>query len=82
LAYVVCQHFAIETSDYSFGYIAGWSRGRELAELKSSLDCIRETAAEIIESVENLCPKREPDKTHAPTRHSIATTKAHSANVR
>lgn len=65
-AYVVCQHFGIDTSDYSFAYIAGWSKGRELNELKASLDCIRETAAELIKGVERLCRKQEPDKTHAP----------------
>ncbi|MEA4895650.1 MAG: ArdC-like ssDNA-binding domain-containing protein [Oscillospiraceae bacterium] len=62
VAYVVCQHFGIETSDYSFVYIAGWSKGRELAELKSSLDCIRETAAELINGVEGLCRERGPEK--------------------
>ncbi len=50
VAYVVCQHFGIETSDYSFAYIAGWSKGRELVELKESLDCIRETAAGLIKA--------------------------------
>ena len=41
IAYTVCQHFDIDTSDYSFGYIAGWSRGKDMKELKSSLDTIR-----------------------------------------
>ena len=52
VAYVVCQHFGIDTSDYSFGYVAGWSSGRELAELKTSLETIRATAAEIINSID------------------------------
>ena len=44
VAYTVCQHYGIETSDYSFGYVAGWSSGRELAELKGSLETIRSTS--------------------------------------
>ncbi len=60
VAYVVCQHFGIDTSDYSFGYVAGWSKGRELAELKASLDCIRSTAAEIINGIETRCPDLAP----------------------
>lgn len=40
IAYVVCQHFGIDTSDYSFGYVAGWSRGREMEELKSANKCV------------------------------------------
>ena len=52
VAYTVCQHYGLDTSDYSFGYVAGWSSGRELAELKSSLETIRATAAEIINSID------------------------------
>ena len=52
IAYTVCQHYGLDTSDYSFGYVAGWSAGRELAELKSSLETIRSTAAEIIDSID------------------------------
>ena len=52
IAYTVCQHYGLDTSDYSFGYVAGWSSGRELAELKSSLETIRSTAAEIINSID------------------------------
>ena len=52
VAYTVCQHYGLDTSDYSFGYVAGWSSGRELAELKSSLETIRSAAAEIINSVD------------------------------
>ena len=55
VAYTVCQHYGLDTSDYSFGYVAGWSSGRELSELKSSLETIRSAAAEIINSIdENL----------------------------
>ena len=52
VAYTVCQHYGIDTSDYSFGYVAGWSSGRELSELKSSLETIRSAAAEIINSID------------------------------
>lgn len=52
VAFTVCQHFGIDTSDYSFGYIAGWSSGRNMKELKSSLDTIRKTASELITGIE------------------------------
>ena len=52
VAYVVCQHYGIDTSDYSFSYVAGWSEGKEISELKSSLDKIRQTAAEFISQID------------------------------
>ncbi len=52
IAYAVCQHYGLDTSDYSFGYIAGWSNGRELSELKGSLETIRSTAAKLIETID------------------------------
>ena len=52
VAYTVCQHYGLDTSDYSFGYVAGWSSGRKLAELKASLETIRTAAAEIIDSID------------------------------
>ena len=52
IAYTVCQHLGIDTSDYSFGYIAGWSSGKEMPELKSSLDTIRRTSSELIKGIE------------------------------
>ncbi len=52
IAYTVCQHYGLDTSDYSFGYVAGWSSGRELAELKASLETIRVTSVEIINSID------------------------------
>ena len=54
IAYTVCQHFGIDTSEYSFGYIAGWSSGRDMKELKSSLDTIRRTASELITGIASL----------------------------
>ena len=59
VAYVVCQHFGIDTSDYSFGYVAGWSKGRDLSELKASLDTIHSTAGEIIAALESNCLERQ-----------------------
>lgn len=51
VAYTVCQHFGIDTSDYSFGYVAGWSSGKETEELKASLEVIRTTADEMITDI-------------------------------
>lgn len=52
VAYVVCQHYGINTSDYSFSYVAGWSEGKETPELKNSLDKIRQTASEFIYQID------------------------------
>jgi len=52
VAYVVCQHYGIDTSDYSFGYVASWSEGKEVPELKASLDTIRRTASEMIQKID------------------------------
>ena len=63
VAYTVCQRFGIETSDYSFGYIAGWSSGQETKELKASLEVIRETASDIIEKIEEKMPELAQERT-------------------
>ncbi len=52
VAYVVCQHYGINTSDYSFSYVAGWSEGKETPELKASLDKIRQTASDFIYQID------------------------------
>ncbi len=65
IAYVVCQHFAIDTSDYSFGYVAGWSKGKELTELKESLDLIHSTAGEIISALSPSQKELAMDKQQA-----------------
>ena len=52
VAYAVCQHYGLDTSDYSFGYVAGWSSGRELSELKASLETIRKAANELISDID------------------------------
>ena len=51
VAYAVCQHYGLDTSDYSFGYVAGWSSGKDLKELKASLETIRATAHELITTI-------------------------------
>ena len=52
VAYAVCQHYGLDTSDYSFGYVAGWSSGKDLKELKASLEAIRATAHELITTID------------------------------
>ena len=52
VAYTVCQHYGLDTSDYSFGYVAGWSSGKDLKELKASLETIRATAHELIITID------------------------------
>ena len=56
VAYVLGQHFGVDTSHYSFAYVTGWSKNKETPELKSSLDCISKTAAEMIDAIEKACP--------------------------
>lgn len=53
VAYTVCNWLGLDTSDYSFGYVAGWSAGRELKELTESMEVIRKIAGEIIEGLED-----------------------------
>lgn len=53
VAFAVCQYYGIETSDYSFAYIAGWSKGKELPELKGSLEKIKSASSEMIDEIEN-----------------------------
>lgn len=66
VAYVVCQHYGIDTSDYSFPYVATWSADKEVPELKVSLDTIRRTASELIvkidEKVQTLTTVKEMDQ--------------------
>ena len=52
VAYAVCQHYGLDTSEYSFGYVAGWSSGKDLKELKASLETIRATAHELITTID------------------------------
>ena len=61
IAYVICQHFGIDISDYSFGYIAGWSSGKDTAELKESLGKIQATASEMITEIEDKLVEKEKE---------------------
>ena len=67
VAYTVCQRYGIETSDYSFGYIAGWSSDKETKELKSSLETIRKTAAEMIAGIDDRLKELVTEKTQEAT---------------
>lgn len=62
VAYIVCQHYGINTSDYSFSYVAGWSEGKETPELKASLDKIRQTASEFIYQIDQKMEVLMADK--------------------
>lgn len=64
VAYTVCQHYGLDTSDYSFGYVAGWSSGRELAELKGSLETIHNTAAKLIETIDGHFAEIQREQEH------------------
>lgn len=66
VAYTVCQHFGIDTSDYSFGYVAGWSSGREMTELKKSMETIQKTAAELIGKIEENIQKIRKERDVSP----------------
>ena len=52
VAYVVCQHYGIDTAEYSFPYVAGWSSDKEIPELKASLDTIRRAASDLIVKID------------------------------
>ncbi|MBP5432257.1 MAG: DUF3849 domain-containing protein [Ruminococcus sp.] len=62
IAYTVCQHFGIDTSDYSFAYVASWGSDKELPELKASLETIRSTSNDIINKVENILLGRQKEQ--------------------
>lgn len=63
VAYTVCQHYGIDTSDYSFSYVAGWSEGKEMPELKASLDTIRRAASEMITAIDEKVEELVAQKT-------------------
>jgi len=52
IAYTICQHYGLDSSDYSFSYVAGWSSGRDTKELKNSLERIRSAADEMITAID------------------------------
>lgn len=63
VAYTVCQHYGIDTSDYSFSYVAGWSEGKEMPELKASLDTILRAASEMITAIDEKVEELVAQKT-------------------
>ena len=69
VAYAVCQYWGLDTSDYSFGYIANWSSGRDLKELQASLETIRAAANDLINEMEihllELQQERQAQQEHA-----------------
>lgn len=80
VAYTICQHYGIDTSDYSFSYVAGWSEGKEMPELKASLDTIRKAASEMITAIddkmEELVKAKEQEKeNNTPLKDETAVQK-------
>lgn len=73
VAYAVCQHYGLDTSDYSFGYVATWSSGRELSELKASLETIRNTASELIKDIDKNFAELTKDKEQVQEAQGKAT---------
>ena len=71
VAYTVCQHYGLDTSDYSFGYVAGWSSGKELTELKGSLETIRSAANEIINSIDEHLKEIQQEREAAQEREAL-----------
>lgn len=67
IAYTVCQHFGVDTSDYSFSYVASWGSGKDMPELKASLETIRSTASELITNISDKYLGLEKDKTQEKT---------------
>lgn len=65
VAYVVCCHLGLDTSEYSFGYVAGWSKNKELEELKAALGTIQTTAAEIIQTIHPQPERKAPERKKA-----------------
>ena len=76
VAYTVCQYYGLDTSDYSFGYVADWSSGRELSELRASLETIRATASELITEIDGhlaqLQQQREAQQEQQPVMTDTA----------
>ena len=83
ISYAVCQYFGIETKENSFGYIASWSEGKELKELRASLETINKTSCELINDIERhykeICKERGIDLTAAPEQQVEASAKTTAA---
>ena len=80
ISYAVCQYFGIQTGENSFGYIASWSKDKELKELRASLETINKTSCELINDIErhykeickergiDLTAKQEPEQADIPQK--------------
>ena len=70
ISYAVCQYYGIQTGENSFGYIANWSQGKELPELRASLETINKAAGELIADIDRhykvICKERGIDLTAQP----------------
>lgn len=62
VAYTVCKHFGLDTSDYSFAYLASWNRDDDMSDLKKSMDTIQRTAAELIDKIEERVMQKDLKK--------------------
>lgn len=71
VAYTICQHYGLDTSDYSFGYVAGWSSGRDLKELKASLETIRATANDMINEIDGHLAELQQQREAAQQRPAM-----------
>ena len=69
IAYIVCNHFGLDTSEYSFTYIASWCESRDMKALKASMDTIRKTSAEVIENIEAQMHELEMERPIRDTFH-------------
>ena len=82
IAFTVCTHFGIDTSDYSFGYVASWGSGKDVPELKSSLETIRATSNELINSITDVMQERTKEQVKTaeqPDKSNIIGNTAYSA---
>jgi len=82
IAFTVCTHFGIDTSDYSFGYVASWGSGKDVPELKSSLETIRATSNELINSITDVMQERTKEQVKTaeqPDKSNIIGNAAYSA---
>ena len=82
VAYTVCQHYGLDTSDYSFGYVAGWSSGKELAELRGSLETIRSTAAEMINAIDGHFAELQKAQDKEQSKISVPDTSITGTDMR
>ena len=69
IAYIVCNHFGLDTSEYSFTYIASWCESKDMKALRASMDTIRKTSAEVIENIETQMHELEMERPVRDTLH-------------